>query len=246
MTVQLHPSAPTSAHPNIGPQMVAERAALVEQHSPMVSKTVREVSYRAPASVDRRALFSAGIVGLLDAADKYDGNRSVAFEAYARIRVRGAILDELRGLDHLTRTQRRRSRDVAESRRDLEKHGPTSDSAVAEALGMSIEDVQESRRGHVPPDIMDPQAMEMRPVRQLWGDSESVIDRMEHQEQVRCLSQALAQLPERNRLVVGLYYESEITLQEIGDMLGVTQSRISQILKKTMEMLRESVASSPR
>lgn len=242
MTAQLLPTAPTSTHPEIGPHWVAERAALVERHSPMVSKTVREVSYRAPASVDRQALFSAGIVGLLDAADKYDGNRSVAFEAYARIRVRGAILDELRGLDHLTRTQRRRSRAVAESRRELEKVGPTSDCAVAEALGMSIEDVQESRRGHVPPAVLDPQAMEMRPVRRLWGDAESVVDRLEHQEQVRSLSQALAQLPERNRLVVGLYYESEITLHEIGEILGVTQSRISQILKKTMEMLREHVA----
>lgn len=209
----------------------------------MVARMVRTLCERVPQSVDRNSLFSAGIVGLLDAADKYDGDRSVAFEAYARIRVRGAMLDELRGLDHLTRTQRRHSRAVAESRRELERDGPVSDADVAEHLGVAIEDVQRSRQRHVPPEILDPSVMEARPCARLWGDSRSVLDTLEQRERVRLVSKALAALPERNRLVVGLYYESEITLEEIGGLLGVTQSRVSQILKKTLQMLRDAVMS---
>lgn len=219
----------------------AAREALVRQHTPMVARMVRSFHDKVPASVDRDSMFSAGIVGLLDAADKFDGGRSVAFEAYARIRVRGAILDELRGLDHLTRTQRRRSRAVAESRRELEKDGPVSDVDVAEHLGCSIEEVQRSRQRHGPPELLDPQGFEMRSLSKLWGDSESSLERLERKEKVRLVSRALAQLPERNRLVVGLYYESEITLEEIGGLLGVTQSRVSQILKKTLQMVREAV-----
>lgn len=230
----------TEPHPELASTPDA-RAELVRRHSPMVARMVRTFRDKVPASVDRNSLFSAGIVGLLDAADKYDGERSVAFEAYARIRVRGAILDELRGLDHLTRTQRRRSRAVADSRRMLERDGPVSDAEVAEHLGYSVEEVQRSRQRHVPPEPLDPGSFELRQLSRLWGDYESSLERLERKEQIKLVSKALAALPERNRLVVGLYYESEITLEEIGGLLGVTQSRVSQILKKTMEMVRERV-----
>lgn len=207
----------------------------------MVARLVRQLSDRVPSSVDRDSLFSAGMVGLLDAMDKYDDHRCPSFEAYARIRVRGAILDELRGLDHLTRTQRRRSRAVAESRRSLEKEGRGTDSEVAAALGWSVEEVQASRQRHVPPDPIDPSKLEVQEVGGLWAQSESAHDRLEKKEQLRAVSKALAALPERNRLIVALYYESEITLQEIGDLLGVTQSRVSQLLKKTIHMVRDAV-----
>jgi len=224
------------------PALAMQRADLVERYSAMVRRVVRDVGHRVPTSVDRNALFSAGIVGLLDASDKYEDARSVAFEAYARIRVRGAILDELRGLDHLTRTQRQRSRAVAECRRALECDGPVSDSSVAEQLGMTVEEVQVSRQQHVPPDVVDPQTMEGKAVRTMWADHASVEDSIAHQERIALVSRALANLPERNRLVVGLYYESEITLQEIGELLGVTQSRVSQVLKKTIALVRDELA----
>jgi RNA polymerase sigma factor FliA len=216
----------------------------VRKYAPVVYRVVRQVSERMPASVDREYLFSAGMVGLLDALQKYDDKRGIAFEAYARIRIKGAVLDELRGLDHLTRSMRRRSRSVAESRTELEKVGgaPVGDAEVAEATGMSIEEVQQSRSRKAPPEVLDPSTLESMSVNGLWQSEGLAHESMEWGEHVHLLSQALAELPERNRLVVGLYYEAELTLQEIGEVLGVTQSRISQILRKTVEMLREKLA----
>lgn len=221
---------------------MAARHRLVQDYTPLVRRLVRNLTYRVPMSVDRNTLFSAGIVGLLDAADRFDDDRSVAFEAYARIRVRGAILDELRGLDHLTRTQRRRSRAVAEVRGDLERQGGAPDAEVASALGLTVEQVQTSRQHHVPPEVVDPQVLANQSARRLWSEAGSAEDHVVARERIHEVSRALAGLPERNRLVVGLYYEAEITLQEIGDLLGVTQSRVSQILKKTMDLLHEQLA----
>ncbi|MEM1026240.1 MAG: FliA/WhiG family RNA polymerase sigma factor [Myxococcota bacterium] len=215
----------------------------VRKYAPVVYRVVRQVSERMPASVDREYLFSAGMVGLLDALQKYDDKRGIAFEAYARIRIKGAVLDELRGLDHLTRSMRRRSRSVAESRNELEKAegAPVGDAEVAAATGMSIEEVQRSRSRKAPPEVLDPSTLESMSVSGLWQSEGLADESMEWGEHVHLLSQALAELPERNRLVIGLYYEAELTLQEIGEVLGVTQSRISQILRKTVEMLREKL-----
>lgn len=215
----------------------------VRKYAPMVYRVVRQVAERMPASVDREYLFSAGMVGLLDALTKYDEGRGIAFEAYARIRIKGAVLDELRSLDHLTRSMRRRSRTVADSRTEMEKveGAPVSDSDVAEELGMSIEEVQNSRSRKAPPEVLDPSTLDTMSLPGLWQQPSTATDSMEWDEHVKQLSAALAELPERNRLVIGLYYEAELTLQEIGDVLGVTQSRISQILRKTVEMLREKL-----
>jgi RNA polymerase sigma factor for flagellar operon FliA len=216
----------------------------VRKYAPVVYRVVRQVAERMPASVDREYLFSAGMVGLLDALSKYDDKRGIAFEAYARIRIKGAVLDELRSLDHLTRSMRRRSRSVADSRTELEKAegAPVGDDVVAEAMGMSIEEVQSSRSRKAPPEVIDPSTLDSLAVGGLWQQPDGASESMEWDERVRMLSQALAELPERNRLVVGLYYEAELTLQEIGEVLGVTQSRISQILRKTVEMLRERLS----
>jgi RNA polymerase sigma factor FliA len=216
----------------------------VRKYAPMVYRVVRQVAERMPSSVDREYLFSAGMVGLLDALAKYDPARGIAFEAYARIRVKGAVLDELRSLDHLTRSMRRRSRSVVESRNELEKveGGPVTDDAVAKQTGMSIEDVQASRSRRAPPESVDPTTLDTMAISSLWQAPTSTIDKLEWQEHIHLLSKALAELPERNRLVIGLYYEAELTLQEIGDVLGVTQSRISQILRKTVEMIREKLS----
>lgn len=216
------------------------RDEAVKKYAPVVYRVVRQVAERMPNSVDREYLFSAGMLGLLDALEKYDAERGIAFEAYARIRIKGAVLDELRSMDHLTRTMRRRSRSVAESRTALEKAEgqPVSDQQVAEATGMSIEEVQSSRTRRAPPESVDPSTLDTMASQGLWQSPASADDRLETSEKVKLVSTAIAELPERNRLVLGLYYEGELTLQEIGDILGVTQSRISQILKKTVDMVR--------
>lgn len=213
----------------------------VRKYAPTVYRVVRQVAERMPASVDREYLFSAGMVGLLDALSKYDPDKGIAFEAYARIRIKGAVLDELRSLDHLTRSMRRKSKTVADQRNELEKAEgePVGDDVVAANLGVSIEEVHVSRNRKAPPEVVDPSTLDTLALTALWQQPSSAADAMEWDEHVKLLSKALAELPERNRLVVGLYYEAELTLQEIGEVLGVTQSRISQILRKTVEMLRE-------
>lgn len=219
----------------------SENDEAVRKYAPTVYRVVRQVAERMPASVDREYLFSAGMVGLLDALSKYDPDKGIAFEAYARIRIKGAVLDELRSLDHLTRSMRRKSKSVADSRNELEKveGEPVGDDAVAASLGVSIEEVHVSRNRKAPPEVVDPSTLDTLALSALWQQPSSAADAMEWDEHVKLLSKALAELPERNRLVIGLYYEAELTLQEIGEVLGVTQSRISQILRKTVEMLRE-------
>ena len=231
------------AYTNHKPREATETDEAIRKYAPVVYRVVRQVAERMPASVDREYLFSAGMVGLLDALAKYDAERGIAFEAYARIRIKGAVLDELRSLDHLTRSMRRRSRSVADSRTELEKAegAPVSDSDVAAALCVSIEEVQRSKTRKAPPEVVDPGTLDSLAVTGLWQPQTAADDGMEWDEYVRLLSRALAELPERNRLVIGLYYEAELTLQEIGEVLGVTQSRISQILRKTVEMLREKL-----
>lgn len=220
----------------------------VRKYAPMVYRVVRQVAERMPPSVDREYLFSAGMLGLLDALEKYDAARGIAFEAYARIRVKGAVLDELRSLDHLTRSMRRRTRSVQASSTQLEREagGPAGDAEVAAHAGLSIEDVQKSRTRRAPPESLDPGTIDALEVAHLWQEPQSAHDRLEWEERVRLLSSALSTLPERNRLVIGLYYEAELTLQEIGDVLGVTQSRVSQILRKTVELIREHIEKEQR
>lgn len=222
-------------------QSSTEHDEAVRKYAPTVYRVVRQVAERMPASVDREYLFSAGMVGLLDALSKYDPDKGIAFEAYARIRIKGAVLDELRSLDHLTRSMRRKSRSVADSRTELEKveGEPVGDDAVAASLGVSIEEVQVSRNRKAPPEVVDPSTLDTLALSALWEQPADASDAMEWDEHVKLLSKALAELPERNRMVIGLYYEAELTLQEIGEVLGVTQSRISQILRKTVDMLRE-------
>lgn len=219
------------------------KSEAVRQYAPMVYRVVKQVAERMPPSVDREYLFSAGMAGLLDALAKYDPARGIPFEAYARIRVKGAVLDELRALDHLSRSMRRVSRSVQSSRHELEKAEgqPVSDETVAEHTGLSLDQVQESRSRRAPPEALDPTTLDALEMSPLWQAPMSALEGLEWAEKVRLVSEALATLPERNRMVISLYYESELTLQEIGDLLGVTQSRISQILRKTVEMLRAKV-----
>lgn len=216
---------------------------IVQQYSDLVYRIVRKVSERLPPTVDREDLFGAGIVGLLEAQEKFDPDRGIVFEAYARLRIKGAILDELRKLDHLTRRMRDRQKTVAEKRNTLEKEtgGPVSDNDVAKGLGMSIEDVQKSRVQHSAPQITDPSIIDARSAAALWQQPSTTLDKMEWHERVRMLTRGLSQLPERNRLVAGLYYEAELTLKEIAVVLGVTESRVSQILKKTILLLKDFV-----
>ncbi|MBR56514.1 MAG: RNA polymerase sigma factor FliA [Myxococcales bacterium] len=217
--------------------------ALVRKHAPMVYRVVRHIAGKLPHTVDSEDLFGAGMVGLLEAIEKYDEGRGIAFEAYARIRVRGAVLDALRKLDHLSRRMRRKTKSVRASKRELEQSAgrPVSDSDVADTMGMSVQEVQSSQSRHSAPEMMDPQIMDSLQLGNLWEGGSGVLEGLERQERIELVVQALSQLPERNRLIMGLYYEAELTLNEVGQVVGVTESRVSQIIRKTVKMIREYI-----
>ena len=210
---------------------------------PMVRRVVKQVQDHVPSGVDRDALMGAGMVGLLQAFQGFDPDRGVPFETYARIRVRGALQDELRSLDHLTRHQRRRARSVTESRAVLERDGREAhDDEVARLARVSVEEVRESARYAYAPQSIDPLELGAQVVATPWQESVDQETALIHQQRVGLLAAALERLPTRERQVMGLYYEEGLTLQEIGDILGVTQSRVSQIIKQVRGRLRKRLA----
>jgi RNA polymerase sigma factor for flagellar operon FliA len=183
------------------------------------------------------------MVGLLEAADNFQVERGIVFEAYARIRVRGAVQDALRRLDHLSRRMRQKSRSIRETHQKMERAAgrPVSDVEVATQMGVAIEDIQTSRTHHTAPDSLDPAVMENVSFTRLWQKELTIVEGLEAQERLEQVVEALSALPERNRLIIGLYYEAELTLKEIGQIVEVTESRVSQIMRKSVSMIREYI-----
>lgn len=221
----------------------SEQDAIVRQHAPLVYRIVRQVAERLPPSVDREDLFGAGMVGLLEAIQKFEPDRGIVFEAYARIRIRGAVLDALRRLDHLSRRMRRQSKSVRDVHQKMEQDAgaPVGDAEVAESTGLTIQEVQDSRMRRAAPESVDPQVLDSINASSLWQGMPSTLETLEREEAISMVANALADLPERNRLIMGLYYEAELTLKEIGQVVGVTESRVSQIMRKTVTMIRAKI-----
>jgi RNA polymerase sigma factor for flagellar operon FliA len=183
------------------------------------------------------------MVGLLEAIQKFEPDRGIVFEAYARIRIRGAVLDALRRLDHLSRRMRRQSKSLRDTHQKMEQEAgaPVGDAEVAESTGLSIKEVQDSRIRRAAPESVDPQVLDSIKANALWQGMPTVLESLEREEAITMVANALAELPERNRLIMGLYYEAELTLKEIGQVVGVTESRVSQIMRKTVSMIRAKI-----
>jgi RNA polymerase sigma factor FliA len=225
------------------------RDRLILTYAPLVKYVAGRIGSGLPSHVDDEDLVSYGLLGLVGAIERYDPERDVKFETYAVARIRGQIIDELRAMDWVPRSVRARARDIERAIVDLEARlgrAPT-DEEIAEKLGLSEDELEES--------LAEIARSSIAALDELWtvsgtGDQVSLIDTIEDEnapdpqsnlsltEQKEALAGAIAGLPEREKLVVTLYYYEELTLREIGEVLGVTESRVSQLHTKAVLRLK--------
>jgi RNA polymerase sigma factor FliA len=207
---------------------------------------VRAISLRVyeslPVNVDLEDLVHAGVLGLIDAVQKFDATRNVSFQNYAKHRIKGAILDSLRDLDWASRDVRRRQKRVEEITRDISTRlgRAPSESEIAGQLGVTVERwrkmAMELNTGVVSaPRFQDE---DRDPVEEMPAEPDLRPDRMCEKKQLRvALDDAIRTLPERYRKVVCLYYTDEMTMKEIGDVMGVNESRVSQMHKLALKKM---------
>jgi RNA polymerase sigma factor for flagellar operon FliA len=218
----------------------------VIQYAPLVKRIAYHLIGRLPETVQIDDLIQSGMLGLLEAIKNYDVSQGASFETYAGIRIRGAMLDELRRADWAPRSVHKKARMVAEAIREIENQvgREARDAEVAERLQMSVTEYQQI--------LQDTVSCKTFSVEELLQGEDSVIDDIhtgyQPEEQLiqqnfrQALAKAIAELPERERLVVSLYYDEELNLREIGLVLDVSESRVSQICSQAMLRLRARLA----
>ena len=261
------PAEPASAPPSAAPGTLDElwrsykatgderlREQLILHYSPLVKYVAGRVSVGLPSNVEQADFVSSGIFGLIDAIEKFDPDRSIKFETYAIARIRGAMIDELRALDWIPRSVRQKARAVERAYGALEAslHRTPTEGEVAAELGIPLEELhgvfgQMSLANVVALD-------DLLHVGNESGERLSLVDTLadtaadnpvevaEDRELRRLLARAINTLPDREKTVVTLYYYEGLTLAEIGQVLGVTESRVSQIHTKSVLQLRAKLA----
>ena len=207
---------------------------MVEQHAPLVKRIACHLINRLPASVQLEDLIQAGMIGLLEASRNYDETQGASFETYAGIRIRGSMLDEIRKNDWAPRSVHRKARMVAEAVREIEHaHGRDArDTEIAESLDMSLAEyykILQDNSYHRVLSFEDMGTGEESMLDNVSGNEPGIIDGLQREDMQRIVSEAIASLPERERLVMALYYDEELNLREIGAVMGVSESRVSQI-----------------
>jgi RNA polymerase sigma factor for flagellar operon FliA len=219
------------------------RKQRILSHLSLVHKEAHRVARRLPDCVDVDDLISAGYLGLLSAGDRFEPSRGLSFGAFAYHRVRGAILDELRALDPISRHKRQRCRQVEQLRHDMtcELGLPPSSEALAERLGMSIVDFEceQSELSIGLPLSFDSLSPGLVALRLTDEDEQSHPERaVLEKELLSRLVCAIQRLPDRERAVISLYYHGQLPYREIAGMFGVTESRICQVHRSAVERIR--------
>jgi len=228
------------------------RQKLLEEYLPLVRNVAGRMAMGFPKSVELSDLINTGVIGLSEALSNFDPSRGVKFETYAVPRIRGAILDELRSLDWVPRSTRAKSREIERATSKLENQlgRPPSDKELAKSLKISsqelfsaLDDVSSTTMLSLDELIYKKEDNRQIPrVETLEGLSyENVLGDLEKQELKAYLTQAISHLSEQERLVVALYYYEELTLKEIGEVMQISESRVSQIHTKAVLKLRGMV-----
>jgi RNA polymerase sigma factor FliA len=230
------------------------RERLVVAYSPLVKYVAGRMSSGLPAHVEEADLISYGLTGLISAIERFDLSREIKFETYAITRIRGAIIDELRTLDWVPRSVRARAREIERANQKLEsklQRAPT-DEEMATELEITVSEFQDSllRISHSTIVALDElwntgdqggdqvSLLETLPDRHA-PDPQALVDQSELRDR---MADAIAALPEREKLVIALYYYENLTLREIGEVLGVTESRVSQLHTKAVLRLRSKLS----
>ncbi len=231
---------------------VVARDALLKEHLSLVHHVARQLSRSLAAPADFDELVSCGTMGLMSALDAFDTSRGLAFSTFAVPRIRGAILDELRRQDHVPRSIRRKTREIAAARENLTRifARPVSDKEVAEHLGLDLDTLWRWQADtesavHVPIEhtTTDGDGNAQHIVEPLTNESEPAVDEeISRQQEHEILRNSLATLKEQERIVLTLYYFEELKLHEIADVLKLTESRVSQIRAKALGKLRVELA----
>lgn len=220
-----------------------ETDAMVMRHAELVKRIAYHLAGRLPASVEVSDLIQAGMLGLLEAAANYTADRGASFETYAGIRIRGAMLDALRKLDWAPRSVHRKARAAAAAVREIEAEfgREARDTEIAERMGVSLEEYH--RISH------DAASCRIASLDDSNGEEDSLLGRIEDEAADPFLSAtedgfraalaaAIKELPERERLVMSLYYDDELNLKEIGAVLKVTESRVCQLHGQALVRLK--------
>jgi len=244
--LQYSPTYP-SAQPQFAsvlPSSEIDREQLIMSHLPKVKYIADRFAAKLPPTVAREDIYGAGVLGLIDAVERYDSSRGVAFTTFAELRVRGAILDNLRSLDWASRGARRRSRELQTiySQMEQELQRPATELEVAERMNIPVAEVyhtlQEIRGLSISALDEADDSTGLSPADTLAASDPSPFDDVISTEQKKRLSEAIGRLPERERQVIALYYVDELTMKEIGAVLNVTESRVSQLRSQAIVRLR--------
>ena len=229
------------------------RDRLILHYSPLVKYVAGRVAVGLPASIEQADLISYGVFGLIDAIQKYDTERGIKFETYAISRIRGAIIDELRAIDWVPRSVRFKAREVEKAYNSLENKlkRPPSDAEIAAEMEISVDELN-----HIYTQLSTVSLVALDELMSIDGEkgdklslvetledtrAQSPSESVETEEMKRILTDSINRLPEREKIVITLYYYEGLTLAQIGQVLGVTESRICQIHTKAVLATRGKI-----
>jgi len=225
---------------------------IIKEYAPMIKYVANRIALRLPPHIEIDDLVSVGVLGLIDAIEKYDPTRGAKFKTYAEFRVRGSILDELRSLDWVPRSVRQKASEMDRVSHRLQATlgRPPEDEELAEELGVSLDEFFTT--------LNETRSMPMLSLDDLGiakdsGEQQSLLDclagksdsdphmQLRLTELKQIIAQAIDTLPDKERLMISLYYYEELTMKEIGEVLGITESRVSQIHSKAVFRLRNKL-----
>ncbi len=216
---------------------------LVKTHAGLVKRIAHHLKGRLPPSVQIEDLIQAGMIGLLEASKNYDDSKGASFETYSGIRIRGSMLDEIRKGDWAPRSVHRNTRRITQAIRDVENviGRDAKDHEVASALEVTLQEYHKMLQDSVGTRIFgfdDVGVSEDLVAEGIAGYFPSPLDGLQKSDFRKALARGIAGLPERERLVLALYYDEELNLREVGNVLGVSESRVSQIHSQAMLRLQ--------